>query len=32
VDVNQVVKLDPAVPPKIACWLLSCGAGTGEYH
>lgn len=29
VDVNQVVKLDPAVPPKLAC-LLSCGAGTGE--
>lgn len=29
VDVNQVVKLDPAVPPKLAC-LLSCGASTGE--
>lgn len=29
VDVNQVVKVDPAVPPKLAC-LLSCGAGTGE--
>lgn len=29
VDMNQVVKLNPAVPPKIAC-LLSCGAGTGE--
>jgi len=28
VDVNQVVKVDPAVPPKLAC-LLSCGAGTG---
>ncbi|RLN41638.1 hypothetical protein C2845_PM01G05750 [Panicum miliaceum] len=28
VDVNQVVKVDPAVPPKIAC-LLGCGAGTG---
>ncbi|GJN30530.1 hypothetical protein PR202_gb18843 [Eleusine coracana subsp. coracana] len=28
VDVNQVVKLDPAVPPKLAC-LLSCGGGTG---
>ncbi|KAF8776136.1 hypothetical protein HU200_003823 [Digitaria exilis] len=28
VDVNQVVKLDPSVPPQIAC-LLSCGAGTG---
>lgn len=28
VDVNQVVKLDPAVPPKLAC-LLSCGAATG---
>ncbi|CAN6290396.1 unnamed protein product [Urochloa humidicola] len=28
VDMNQVVKLDPAVPPKLAC-LLSCGAGTG---
>ncbi|TVU48120.1 hypothetical protein EJB05_07745, partial [Eragrostis curvula] len=28
VDMNQVVKLDPSVPPKIAC-LLSCGAGTG---
>ncbi|XP_062213567.1 alcohol dehydrogenase-like 2 [Phragmites australis] len=28
VDVNQVAKLDPAVPPKLAC-LLSCGAGTG---
>ena len=29
VDVTQVVKVDPAVPPKIAC-LLGCGAGTGE--
>ncbi|OEL13586.1 Alcohol dehydrogenase-like 2 [Dichanthelium oligosanthes] len=29
VDVNQVVKVDPAVPPKLAC-LLSCGAGTGK--
>uniref|UniRef100_K4AB33 Enoyl reductase (ER) domain-containing protein n=1 Tax=Setaria italica TaxID=4555 RepID=K4AB33_SETIT len=29
VDVNQVVKLDPTVPPKLAC-LLSCGAGTDE--
>uniref|UniRef100_A0A453IYJ1 Alcohol dehydrogenase-like N-terminal domain-containing protein n=1 Tax=Aegilops tauschii subsp. strangulata TaxID=200361 RepID=A0A453IYJ1_AEGTS len=29
VDVNQVVKVDPAVPPKLAC-LLGCGAGTGE--
>ncbi|RCV46165.1 hypothetical protein SETIT_9G510900v2 [Setaria italica] len=28
VDVNQVVKLDPTVPPKLAC-LLSCGAGVG---
>ncbi|CAL4937990.1 unnamed protein product [Urochloa decumbens] len=28
VDMNQVVKLDPAVPPKLAC-LLSCGGGTG---
>lgn len=28
VDMNQVVKLDPAVPPKIAC-LLSCGGSTG---
>ncbi|XP_015689687.1 alcohol dehydrogenase-like 2 [Oryza brachyantha] len=28
VDVNQVVKVDPAVPPKLAC-LLSCGGGTG---
>ncbi|XBI75967.1 hypothetical protein VPH35_069264 [Triticum aestivum] len=28
VDVNQVVKVDPAVPPKLAC-LLGCGAGTG---
>ncbi|XP_062210169.1 alcohol dehydrogenase-like 1 isoform X3 [Phragmites australis] len=28
VDMNQVVRLDPAVPPKLAC-LLSCGAGTG---
>ncbi|KAL6645230.1 hypothetical protein ACP70R_016838 [Stipagrostis hirtigluma subsp. patula] len=28
VDMNQVVKLDPAVTPKLAC-LLSCGAGTG---
>ncbi|KAJ1298437.1 hypothetical protein BS78_01G453300 [Paspalum vaginatum] len=27
-DVNQVVKVDPAVSPKLAC-LLSCGAGTG---
>jgi S-(hydroxymethyl)glutathione dehydrogenase/alcohol dehydrogenase len=29
VDVNQVVKVHPDVPPKLAC-LLSCGAGTGE--
>lgn len=29
VDVNQVVKVDPAVPPKIAC-LLGCCGGTGE--
>jgi Zn-dependent alcohol dehydrogenase len=29
VDVNQVVKVDPAVPPMLAC-LLGCGAGTGE--
>jgi hypothetical protein len=29
VDVTQVVKVDPAIPPKIAC-LLGCGAGTGE--
>lgn len=28
VDVNQVVKVDPSVPPKLAC-LLGCGAGTG---
>ncbi|PUZ42453.1 hypothetical protein GQ55_9G583600 [Panicum hallii var. hallii] len=28
VDVTQVVKVDPAIPPKIAC-LLGCGAGTG---
>uniref|UniRef100_A0ACD5WX73 Uncharacterized protein n=1 Tax=Avena sativa TaxID=4498 RepID=A0ACD5WX73_AVESA len=28
VDVTQVVKVDPAVPPKLAC-LLGCGAGTG---
>ncbi|GJN08828.1 hypothetical protein PR202_ga26785 [Eleusine coracana subsp. coracana] len=28
VDVNQVVKLDQSVPPKLAC-LLSCGASTG---
>lgn len=28
VDVNQVVKVHPAVPPKLAC-LLACGAGTG---
>uniref|UniRef100_A0ACD5TUS2 Uncharacterized protein n=1 Tax=Avena sativa TaxID=4498 RepID=A0ACD5TUS2_AVESA len=28
VDVNQVVKVDPAVSPKLAC-LLGCGAGTG---
>ncbi|XP_037423183.1 alcohol dehydrogenase-like 2 [Triticum dicoccoides] len=28
VAVNQVVKVDPAVPPKLAC-LLGCGAGTG---
>ncbi|RLN19828.1 alcohol dehydrogenase-like 2 [Panicum miliaceum] len=28
VDVTQVVKIDPAVPPKLAC-LLSCGASTG---
>ncbi|XP_052146309.1 alcohol dehydrogenase-like 2 [Oryza glaberrima] len=28
VDVNQVVKVDPAVPPKIAC-LLGCCGGTG---
>lgn len=29
VDMNQVAKLDPAVPPRLAC-LLSCGGGTGE--
>jgi Zn-dependent alcohol dehydrogenase len=29
VDMNQVVKLDPAVPPMLGC-LLGCGAGTGE--
>ncbi|KAL5210055.1 hypothetical protein ABZP36_005678 [Zizania latifolia] len=28
VDVNQAAKVDPAVPPKLAC-LLSCGASTG---
>uniref|UniRef100_A0A0A9HR67 Pco147721a n=1 Tax=Arundo donax TaxID=35708 RepID=A0A0A9HR67_ARUDO len=28
VDMTQVVKLDPSVPPKVAC-LLSCGGGTG---
>ena len=28
VDVTQVVRIDPAVPPKLAC-LLSCGASTG---
>ncbi|CAL4929499.1 unnamed protein product [Urochloa decumbens] len=28
VDVNQVVKIGPDVPPKLAC-LLSCGASTG---
>ncbi|CAM0871805.1 unnamed protein product [Alopecurus aequalis] len=28
VDVNQVVKVSPDVPPKVAC-LLGCGAGTG---
>ncbi|KAG2542852.1 hypothetical protein PVAP13_9NG816700 [Panicum virgatum] len=28
VDVTQVVKIDPAVPPKLAC-LLSCGGSTG---
>ncbi|KAG2554182.1 hypothetical protein PVAP13_9KG646000 [Panicum virgatum] len=28
VDVTQVVKVDPAIPPKIAC-LLGCAAGTG---
>nr|XP_034573795.1 alcohol dehydrogenase-like 2 isoform X1 [Setaria viridis] len=29
VDVTQVIKIDPAVPPKLAC-LLSCGASTGD--
>jgi S-(hydroxymethyl)glutathione dehydrogenase/alcohol dehydrogenase len=29
VDVTQVVKIDPAVPPKLAC-LLSCGGSTGD--
>lgn len=29
VDVTQAVKIDPAVPPKIAC-LLGCGASTGD--
>ncbi|KAL6611218.1 hypothetical protein ACP70R_039146 [Stipagrostis hirtigluma subsp. patula] len=28
VDMNQVVKLDPAVTPMVGC-LLSCDAGTG---
>ncbi|CAL4937988.1 unnamed protein product [Urochloa decumbens] len=28
VDVNQVVKIGPDVPPKLAC-LLSCGGSTG---
>lgn len=28
VDMNQVVKVDPSVPPKLAC-LLGCGGGTG---
>ncbi|CAL4937991.1 unnamed protein product [Urochloa decumbens] len=28
VDVTQVIKIDPAVPPKLAC-LLSCGGSTG---
>lgn len=28
VDVNQVVKVDASVPPKLAC-ILGCGAGTG---
>jgi Zn-dependent alcohol dehydrogenase len=30
VDVTQVVKVDPALPPPTAC-LLSCGASTGQY-
>lgn len=28
VDVNHIVKVDPAMPPPLAC-LLSCGASTG---
>lgn len=28
VDVNHVVKVNPAMPPSMAC-LLSCGASTG---
>jgi len=28
-DMNQLVKLDPAVPPKLGC-LISCGGATGE--
>ena len=28
VDVNHVVKVNPAMPPALAC-LLSCGASTG---
>ena len=34
VDVNQVVKVNPVMPPPLAC-LLSCGASTGrcnEWH
>jgi S-(hydroxymethyl)glutathione dehydrogenase/alcohol dehydrogenase len=27
-DMNQLVKLDPAVPPKLGC-LISCGGATG---
>jgi S-(hydroxymethyl)glutathione dehydrogenase/alcohol dehydrogenase len=28
VDVNHVVKVNPTMPPSLAC-LLSCGASTG---
>ncbi|XP_025797760.1 alcohol dehydrogenase-like 5 [Panicum hallii] len=28
IDMNQLVKLDPALPPKLGC-LLSCGGATG---
>jgi len=29
IDVSQLSKLDPAVPPKLGC-LISCGGATGK--